>query len=321
MPPPAVEAVCTKGLKEETCRPKTSTAGGGYATPANAKAERDLRRSPLYDVLKSKRAVFGEKNGWERALWFAPDGMEPKEQMTFGRGNWEDQVAREVAVMQENVAILDQSSFGKIEVRGRDALKLLQRLATRNIDKPIGSLSYTQMCNEKGRIECDLTVARLADEHFYVVTGTALIGHDLDWIKKNIKKGESVVAYDATSTRGVLNLCGPQARQVLEKTTSDDVSNAGFPRGTCREIFIGAAPVLALRVSYHGELGWELHIPTEFTAYVYEQLHAAGKPFVRLVLNAMYSNRITANDVSAYLGIRLKHPCVKLKGVAFWGTI
>ncbi|MEM9414297.1 MAG: FAD-dependent oxidoreductase [Planctomycetota bacterium] len=241
------------------------------------KTERNLRRSPLYETLKAQGACFGEKSGWERAQWFAPEGVEPKEEMTFGRGNWQDHVARECAAMRDNVAILDQSSFGKIEVRGKDAFAHLQRLSTRNIDKPIGTLSYTQMCNDKGRIETDLTIARLADDHFYIVTGTALVGHDLDYILKNINDGDNVVAYNATSSRGVLNLCGPNARKVLEKVAEGDVSHEGFAFGTCKTIYIGAAPVLALRVSYHGELGWELHIPTEYVASVYETLMDAGK--------------------------------------------
>ncbi|XAL98321.1 FAD-dependent oxidoreductase [Phycisphaeraceae bacterium D3-23] len=241
------------------------------------KTQRQLRRSPLYETLKAQGACFGEKSGWERAQWFAPQGVEAKETMTFGRGNWHEHVARECAAIRDSVAILDQSSFGKIEVRGRDALAHLQRLSTRNIDKPVGTLSYTQMCNDKGRIETDLTIARLADDHFYIVTGTALVGHDLDYISKNIRDEGNVVAYNATSSRGVLNLCGPNARKVLEEVAEGDVSHEGFPFGTCKTIYIASAPVLALRVSYHGELGWELHIPTEYVASVYETLMQAGE--------------------------------------------
>ena len=246
------------------------------------KQERHLRRSPLYDKLKAQGACFGEKTGWERALWFAPEGVEPKEEMAWGRPHWHDYVGREVKAIRENVAILDQTSFGKIEIRGKDALQVLQRLCTRNMDKPVGSLSYTQMCNKDGGIECDVTIARLGEDHFYMVTGTSFAAHDLDWINTNIKDGEACVAYDCTSSRGVLNLCGPNARKVLEKTLItkfDDVSHEGFPFGTCKQIHIGSAPVQALRVSYHGELGWELHMPVEYTAYVYEKLMEAGAEF------------------------------------------
>ena len=263
--------------------------------------ERRLRRSPLYQTLKEQRAVFGEKSGWERALWFAPDGVEPVEVMAWGRPNWHDHVGREVAAIRENVAILDQTSFGKIEVRGPDALALLQRLATRDIDKPVGSLSYTQMCNERGGIECDLTIARTGEEEFYLVTGTAFTGHDLSWIKRHLGANQTVVAYDATSSRGVLNLGGPNSRTVLEKVTGDDVSNKGFPFGSCKEIHIGSAPALALRVSYHGELGWELHIPVEYLAYVYEQLREAGREF----------------DI-ANVGYRALESCRLEKGYFYW---
>ena len=244
--------------------------------------ERNLRRSPLFEKLKSQGACFGEKSGWERAQWFAPDGIEPIEKMAWGRPNWHEHVGSEVKAIRENVAILDQSSFGKIEIRGADSLKVLQRLCTRNMNKPIGTLSYTQMCNPDGGIECDVTVARLDADHFYVITGTSFTIHDLDWINTHIESGESCVAFDATSTRGVLNICGPNARKLLEKTIlakDEDVSNEGFAFGTLKQIHIGSAPVLALRVSYHGELGWELHIPVEYTAYVYETLMNAGEEF------------------------------------------
>jgi len=267
------------------------------------KTERNLRRSPLYETLKAQGACFGEKSGWERAQWFAPEGVEAKEEMTFNQGNWHQHVAREVDAIQNRVAILDQSSFGKIEVRGKDAFALLQRLSTRNIDKPIGTLSYTQMCNDKGRIETDLTIARLAEDHFYIVTGTALVGHDLDYIIKNTTDDDNVVASNATSSRGVLNLCGPDARKVFEAVCEGDVSNEGFKFGTCKTVYIGGAPVLALRVSYHGEMGWEMHIPTEYVAGVYEKLMAAGKAY----------------DI-ANVGYRALESCRLEKGYFVWGT-
>ena len=267
------------------------------------KTERGLRKSPLYERLKAKGAVFGEKSGWERAQWFAPEGVEPVERPSFGPGHWEEHVAREVKALREGVVLLDQTSFGKIEVRGADALAHLQRLTTRNIDKPVGTLSYTPMCNDGGKIECDLTIARLAEEHFYVVTGTALVGHDLDWIQSNALEGQAVVAYDVTSSRGVLNLAGPRAREVFEAVTSADVSHEGFPFGTCKELHIGSAPVLALRVSYHGELGWELHVPVEYMPYVYDVLSEAGADF----------------DICD-IGYRALESCRLEKGYYVWGT-
>lgn len=244
--------------------------------------ERQIRRSTLYDKLKSQGAVFGEKAGWERPLWFAPEGVEAIETMAWGRPHWHQHVAREVRAIRENVALLDQSSFGKIELRGADSLQVLQRLCTRNMDRAVGDLSYTQMCNQDGGVECDVTIARLALDHFYLITGTSFLAHDLDWINTHIQPGEACVAYDSTSSRGVLNLCGPNARAVLTKTLLtkfEDLSHEAFPFGTCQTIHIGSAPALALRVSYHGELGWELHIAPEYMAYAYEKLMAAGEEF------------------------------------------
>jgi 4-methylaminobutanoate oxidase (formaldehyde-forming) len=267
-----------------------------------SKTERGLRRSALYQTLKDKGACFGEKSGWERPQWFAPEGIESKENMTFGRGNWEDHVAQEVHAAQEGVVILDQSSFAKIEVRGRDAMAHLQRLTTRNMDQQVGSLIYTQMCNQGGGIEADLTIARLGPDWFYVVTGTALGGHDLHWIKSHIQPDDSVVAFDVTSSRGVLNLFGPKSRELFERVTDADVSNEGFPFGTCRSLHIGSAPALALRISYHGELGWELHIPTEYMLIVYETLMAAGED-------------LGLRDV----GYRALESCRLEKGYFVWG--
>jgi 4-methylaminobutanoate oxidase (formaldehyde-forming) len=158
------------------------------------------------------------------------------------------------------------------------------------------------MCNESGTIEADLTIARLAEEHFYIVTGTALVGHDLDWITRNALGEHSVVAYDVSSSRGVLNLAGPLAREVFEEVTDADVSHEGFPFGTCKELFIGSAPALALRVSYHGELGWELHVPIEYLPYVYEALMAAG-----------------AEHGIANIGYRALESCRLEKGYYVWG--
>jgi len=143
--------------------------------------------------------------------------------------------------------------------------------------KPVGSLTYTQMCNQKGGIECDLTVARVAEEEFYIVTGTAFAAHDMAWIKKNIPQDAPVAVTDATSGRAVINVCGPRSRELLQKVASQDVSNEGFPFMQCRELTVGYAPARALRVTYIGELGYELHIPTEYALYVYETLWEAGK--------------------------------------------
>ncbi len=240
---------------------------------------RPCRRSPLYDRLQRQGACFGEKLGWERPNWFATDGEQPVDVYTFERPNWFDRVAQEHTAVRERVALFDQSSFAKFQMVGRDAEAALEWICSNNVAKPVGSLIYTQMLNKKGGIECDLTVARLAQDKFYLVTGTGFATHDFDWIRRNIPQGLDANLVDVTSGYAVLSLMGPRARDVLSKVCSDDLSNQGFPFGTVREVGVAGAPVLALRVTYVGELGWELHIPTEFAVNVYEALMAAGAEF------------------------------------------
>jgi len=240
-------------------------------------AARGIRQSPLYQILKDKGAVFGSKGGWERPNWFAPEGIEPIDKPSFHKPNWFDAVAAECRAVRENVALIDMTSFAKFEIFGPDALSVLQRLCVSNMDKPVGAVIYTQMCNARGGIEADVTISRLAADEFFLVTGSALASHDGDWIRRNIAPGEAVYVRDVTASRAVINLCGPNARRVLEAVSSADVSNAGFPFGTHQDIAIGAAQVRALRISYVGELGWELYIPTEYAVHVYEALSTAGR--------------------------------------------
>ncbi len=237
------------------------------------------RRSPLYEILKAKGAVFGAKFGWERPNWFAPPGIEPKDIPTFEQPNWFEHVGKECRGIREKVALIDQTSFSKLEVRGAGALMFLQKLADNNVRKPVGRLTYTQFCNERGGIECDLTVSRFGEELFYITTGTSFGLHDMDWMQQHMPRDGSVSIIDVTSSRAVINLCGPHARDVLQKVTEADVSHKGFAFGHCREITIGYATVRALRVTYVGELGWELHIPSEYACHVYEELWQAGEEF------------------------------------------
>ena len=238
---------------------------------------RPLRTSPLYHRLKSMRAVFGEKSAWERPNWFAPRGAAPKEKLGWGLPNWFEYVGKEHETVRTKAAIIDQTSFGKIEIKGEGALPFLQRITDNQMDKPVGSVTYTQMLNEKGGIECDLTVSRITEDHFYLVTGTAFIKHDLSWIQKHLSKDSSISVTDVTSAKACITLCGPQARNILKQLTKDDVSNEGFPYMTCKQIYIGYAPVLALRITYVGELGWELHMPVEYALHVYDAIWKAGK--------------------------------------------
>ena len=239
---------------------------------------RPLRRSPLYDRLAAQGAVFGEKLGWERPNWFAAEGEERHDRYSFTRPNWTAAVAREHQACRERVALFDQTSFAKFLMVGRDAEKALSWICANDVAKPVGSLIYTQMLNAKGGVECDLTVARLTEDRFYIVTGTGFATHDFDWISRNIPADCDAHLVDVTSSRAVLSLFGPRARDVLSALTDDDVGHEGFPFGTCRQITVAGAPLLALRVTYVGELGWELHVPTEFAATVYDALIEAGRP-------------------------------------------
>ena len=238
---------------------------------------RPLRLSPLYERLKRQGACFGSKLGWERPNWFAPEGVEPQDAYSYGRQNWFDPVGAEHRAVRERVGLFDQTSFAKFLLVGRDAETALSWIAANDVARPPGSLVYTQMLNRRGGIECDLTVSRLAEDAYYIVTGTGFATHDFAWIKANIPPGVDARLMDVTSSHAVLSLMGPRARDVLGAVTSADVSNAAFPFGTWRELMIGGAAVRALRVTYVGELGWELHVPVETATAVYDALMAAGK--------------------------------------------
>ncbi|MBU2998589.1 FAD-dependent oxidoreductase [Roseovarius nubinhibens] len=239
---------------------------------------RPCRKSPLYDRLAAQGACFGEKLGWERPNWFADasQGEEPRDIYTFGRQNWFDAVGREHRAAREAAVLFDQSSFAKFALKGPDAVEALNWIAANDVDKPVGALTYTQMLNDHGGIECDLTVGRVARDEFYIVTGTGFATHDFDWIRRNIPEGLNCQLFDITSSRAVLSLMGPKSRDILAAVTSQDVSNEAFPFGTLKPIGIAGCRVDALRVTYVGELGWELHLPVEFATTVYEALMAAG---------------------------------------------
>ncbi len=241
---------------------------------------RPFRRSPLYDRLKAQGAVFGEKLGWERPNWFADVavGETAADVYTYGRPNWFDAVGREHRATRERVALFDQTSFAKFMMVGREAEAALSWIAANDIARAPGALIYTQMLNARGGIECDLTVARLAEDTFYIVTGTGFATHDFDWIRRNIPAGLDAQLTDVTTQYAVLALMGPRARDVLGAVTRDDVSNAAFPFAHCRRITAAGADVIALRITYVGELGWELHVPIESGASVYDRLIDAGRP-------------------------------------------
>jgi 4-methylaminobutanoate oxidase (formaldehyde-forming) len=240
---------------------------------------RPVRISPLYQRLKGQGACFGSKLGWERPNWFAPKSAEPRDVYTYGRQNWFDAVGEEHRAVRERVGLFDQTSFAKFLLVGRDAEIALSWIAANDVAKPVGSLVYTQMLNRRGGIECDLTVSRLAEDSYYIVTGTGFATHDFAWIKSNIRDGLDARLIDVTSGYAVLSLMGPRSRDVLGAVTDTDVSNATFPFGAWRELMIAGAPVRALRITYVGELGWELHLPVETAGAVYDALMAAGRPY------------------------------------------
>jgi sarcosine dehydrogenase len=238
------------------------------------------RRSPLYPLLRDRGAVFGSRFGWERPNWFAPAGAEAKDVPSFeGRPSWFEAVAAEHRATRERVTLFDQSSFSKFEIDGPGAFAALQRIAANDLDKPAGTAIYTQLCNDRGGIEADLTFMRMGENSFYVVTGSGFGVRDGGWIRRHLPADGSVSFRDVTSAKAVINICGPRSREVLAKVAEGDVSNAAFPYLGARDLRIGYAPVLAVRITYVGELGWELHVPVEYAAHVYETLRDAGAEF------------------------------------------
>ena len=258
------------------------TLGLHYAMPwpnRELDTARPFRRSPLYDRLAAKGACFGSKMGWERANWFASAGEKPVTDYAFGRQNWHEAVKREMKATREAAGIFDQTSFAKLLVQGRDAAAALNHICAADIDVAIGRSVYTGLLNARGGYESDLTVLRLAVDRFLLITGSAQPVHDADWIRKNLPADAHVTLTDVTSAYAVLALMGPHAREILSRLTSADLSNAAFPFATVREIDIGYATAYANRMTYVGELGWELIVPTEFAVGVYEALHEVGRDF------------------------------------------
>ncbi|MFM8745911.1 MAG: FAD-dependent oxidoreductase [Aestuariivirga sp.] len=244
-----------------------------------AETARGVRRSPLYAHTKELGAVFGEVNGWERPNWYARGGVKPEYEYSYGRQNWWPCADHEARQLMSNCAFFDQSSFAKYSVEGRDAARVLNRISAANVDVAPGRVVYTQWLNERGGIEADLTVTRLAEDRFLVVTGAAPQTRDMAWLRRHTPEDAHCVATDITSGLPMIAVMGPKSRALLEKLSGADLSNAAFPFGTSKEIEIGFARVRASRITYVGELGWELYVPAEFTAHVFETLWEAGQAF------------------------------------------
>ncbi len=264
-------------------RERTLEAYGKHYTIAFPHEEHESGRprivSPLYERLAERNACFGSKLGWERPNWFAPKGVAPKDVYAMGRQNWFDHVAEEHRACRERVALFDQSSFAKFELRGNDAEAALSWICANDIAKPPGRITYTQLLNTRGGIECDLTVARLDHDVFYIVTGTGFRSHDAAWIRQHIQPGLDAELLDVTEEFGTLSLFGPNARDLLASVTEADVSDAAFPFAHLRNIEIAGHEVRAMRITYVGELGWELHMPIDATGDVFDSLMAAGDAF------------------------------------------
>lgn len=250
-----------------------------YAMPwpnRELESARPFRRTALYDRLAAKNAVFGSKMGWERANYFASKAGQ-KIQYSFGRQNWHEQVALEHKATRESVALFDQSSFAKLLVQGRDSCVQLNRICAGDIDVEVGQTVYTGLLNTRGGFESDLTVLRLKTDEFLLITGSAQAVKDADWLRKNFEPHAHVFLTDVTGAWSVLALMGPKSRAVLSAVTKSGLSNEDFPFGTVQKIDLGYATILANRMTYVGELGWELIVPVEFTSGVYEDLMRAGE--------------------------------------------
>jgi 4-methylaminobutanoate oxidase (formaldehyde-forming) len=251
-----------------------------YAMPwpnREFESARPLRRSPLYALLKARGACFGSRMGWERANWFAAPGEHPITEYSFGRQNWFRNSAREHLATRSSVALFDLSSFSKFLVKGRDAEAVLQALMANDVAVPTGRTVYSSMLNERGGIESDLTLTRIAADEYLIVTGSAQTTRDFSYIERAIPPDAHCTILDVTSMYAVLALMGPRARELLGKVTDADLSNAAFPFATSQLIDVGYARVRATRLTYVGELGWELYVPVEQAVAVYETLQAAGE--------------------------------------------
>ncbi len=241
-------------------------------------AGRPLKTDPIYDLLAARGAVFAVRNGWERPAWFAAEGQPREDVVAFRRAesNWHDAVAAECRAVRDAVGVLDQTSFAKFAVSGPGAERYLDGLCANVLPDHVGGLRLTQMLNPRGGIECDLTVTRTAADGFLVISAAGTATHDLEWMDRHLPGDGSVHLEDVSAATGVLTLAGPNARALLARLTRSDVSNAAFPFFTSRELECAMAPVRALRLSYVGELGYELHHPIEYQRHLYEAIVEAG---------------------------------------------
>ena len=269
-------------------------------------AGRPLRVSPAYPRLQDLGAVFGEKSGWERANWFEPNAAHGDESLRprgWAGKLWSSAIGAEHRACRESAALFDETSFAKLDVTGEGAADFLERLCANRVARGVGRVTYTQMLNARGGIECDFTVTRLAEEHFRIVTGTAFGQHDLAWLRQHAPDDGAVQVADVTSGLACFGLWGPKARDVLQPLTTADLANDAFPYMTARELAVGRVPCLALRVTYVGELGWEVYCPVELGLTLWDTLWQAGEP-----------HGLVAGGYKAIDSLRLE------KGYRVWGA-
>lgn len=263
---------------------------------------RGARRSPFHDRLIRAGACMGDLAGWDRPHWFAPEGADPKYEYSFGRQNWFPYAAAECRAVRDMVALFDLSFYAKFLVRGRDAATVLNYICANEVDVPPGRIVYTQWLNARGGIEADLTVTRLSDDEYLVVTAAGSQVRDFAWLNRHIPTNARCMAVDMTSGLTTLGLMGPASRALLQTLTGDDFSNAGFPFATSRQVEIGYAQVRASRITYVGELGWELYVQTDFAQDVFERIVSAG-----------------AEHGLAFAGYHATNSCRMEKGYRHWG--
>jgi len=240
---------------------------------------RGVRRSAIHEQLKANGAVMGELGGWERPNWFGIPGSSNQYAYSYQKQNWFSNCEAECLVIRDRVALFDQSSYPIFTLKGRDATRVLNHICANNIDVPVNRIVYTQWLNERGGIEADVTITRMADDEFMIVSSCANEINDYYWLTSHIPADANAVAFNGGSGLTILGLMGPQSRAMLETITPDDISNEGLPYYHSKLIEIGYAPVRVNRLSYVGELGYELYIPTDFVPHVYEVLLAAGEAF------------------------------------------
>jgi glycine cleavage system aminomethyltransferase T/glycine/D-amino acid oxidase-like deaminating enzyme len=252
--------------------------GWQYISWPNLQAEtaRNVRRSAMHDRLAAAGAYFGQSVGWEYPDWFAPEGVEPKVEYSWGRQNWFEYAAAEHRAAREDVILMDLTHMSKLLVQGRDAETVLNRICANNVAVPVGRIVYTQWLNERGTIEADLTVTRLAEDVYLLVLVDSIHRHVVAWLEQHIPPEAHVFVTDVTSGYNIINVQGPKSRQLIGGLTTADMSNEAFAYLTMQEIDMGYALVKALRITYVGELGWELYVPTEFTLHVFDSLVEAG---------------------------------------------